>query len=378
MPKIFVSILFFFFFATLEFSPTLVQAIELDDLVLVHCTNVKPSISEDGKSLVMKTGGSKVSILMEDDGKSSEIKRSFSKPHRATLHWSLNGVTSVLGAEISGKFVYGMPAKYVVLEPISYLKDSLWGGIFDDLYSIGDHTISSSAFLLVREEDPDIDKFKRFVPIITVSGFKENSTNDDFRGVVSKSLKLIGKPRMGLNGLPMDEALLSKVWKVDVPPSWKDISDEVLAQAPEFIKFNKQNLQSLISGIARFDDTRLFFCKECRGSEEFPSVAVFRKSSQSLEAISREMFKDILDGSSFRLPEFGKTHSSSRMIDFENNLQKSYKEAPEKTVALADELQAYVDAEYAKTEKTPPKGFYTFIDRVKKAREADTAESSGN
>lgn len=103
-------------------------AIEINDIILVHVTDVKPSISEDGKSLILKTGGSIVTNVNYPDGKIFYDARDFSKPSRATLHWSLNAVTRSAGLLTqNGKFFNGIPVRYVILEPISSLKDSLWG-----------------------------------------------------------------------------------------------------------------------------------------------------------------------------------------------------------------------------------------------------------
>src|SRR5579883_1850506 len=165
------------------------MSLSIDDLILVHVTHVRPALC-DGR-LVMKTGGCCCDSYDASDNKIFVREQNFSKPRRMTLHWSLNGVTRIAGFKQGGTTIYGIPARYAIIEPISALKEELWGGSFDDMYSLGDHTISSQAFIFVPEDEPDIDQLDNIATVIRYRGYVEGFTNNHMRDMIASFLTMV-------------------------------------------------------------------------------------------------------------------------------------------------------------------------------------------
>ena len=333
------------------------MAISIDDLMLVHITEVRPSFC-DGR-LVMKTGGSKISCAYRDD-KIFTTKRDFSCPHRVTLHWSLNGITRVAGIQKDDVTVHGIPARYAIIEPISELKEELWGGGFDDLYSLGDHVISQNGYLLVPEDLTDLDQLSTVANVVTYKGYVEGFTNNDMRELIASVLIMLGKPRMVLNGLFLNEEILSRWWKVTFPSRWASLTDQQLVEDEEFIQYNREKMHNGISGVIRVDDNRIYVCKEV-SNRRVPTGALFEKDGENITAISEGDLEKMLKDASYVLPEFGVIHPHSVLHTYEEKFSQAV--SRESLSNMVDEIGKFIVEKKPTT--TSLDGLNQVIDRIK-------------
>lgn len=294
------------------------MAILINDLMLVHITDVRPSLC-DGR-LVMKTGGSNISLEYRDD-KIFIRKRDFSHPYRVTIHWSINGVTRIAGFTQGDTTTYAIPARYAIIEPISALKDELWGGGFDDLYSLGDHVISKGAFVCVPEDEPDVEQLLAVTNVVHYRGYVEGFTNNHMRDMIASVLATLEKPRVIINGVFLNDEVLSKLWNITFPSRWASLTEEQLMEDEEFQRYNKWIMKSHITGMFRNGDIRVYVCKEAGG--ELPTGALFQRDDNSYIPISGKELHKILKDASYVLPEFGIIHPDSVLSSYEEKLRRS-------------------------------------------------------
>ena len=333
------------------------MSISINDLMVVHVTDVRPSL-RDGR-LVMKTGGSSVSFE-HGDNKIFMKKRDFSRPHRMTLHWSLNGVTRVAGFQYDKVTLYGIPARYAIVEPISALKDELWGGGFDDLYSLGDHTISQDGYIFVPEDEPDVDRLVEVANVVHYKGYVEGFTNDHMRDMIAFLLSIMKKPCMVINGLFLNEDILSRLYKLTFPSRWASLTDEQLMDDAEFIRYNKEMMTSQISGIVRLADKRIYVCKEAT-NQKIPTGAIFEDDNRGLIVISEEDLGKILRDSNYILPEYGVIHPVSILLTYEDKLKHSMER--EEMLGTVNEIRKIIMEK--KPTATSLDGLNQIMDRIR-------------
>jgi hypothetical protein len=342
------------------------NGLNLNDIVLVHVTNVKPSISYDERAVILKTGGSYFSSLeYKDDGQIIASERDFSRPYRVTLHWSTNGVTRVAGAIVDGKRHFGVPARYIIIEKISALKNSLWGGRFDDFYSIGDHELSKDAVLLVPENDADISIFSQFITVGTMKDVPANSSSEHLRSYAEEVLGILNKPLMRFNGALLSKELLSIIYKISFPSHWNLMNAQDLLNDADFAAINKSYDDYVGAIIDYTDGTRFFLCKDT--DRRFDATcALFENIPDKAETqLYFKNMKEMLGAISCFPPEIDVLHPASRINDYGNKIGATYKvfNAEERKFLIQD-LKLYVEQAFLKSEKLPPKGFYVVLARM--------------
>lgn len=315
------------------------MSLSIDDLMLVHITNVRPTL-QDGK-LIMKTGGSTATLKYQDN-KIFAGPRDFSCPHRVTLHWSINGVTRTAGIQNERGNFYGISARYAIIEPIAELKDELWGGSFDDMYSLGDHTLSENSLLFVPEEEPDTEGLRTLTTMVFYKGYVDGFTNNHMRGVIAHILEMLKNPRMILNGLFLDDNILSSIWKITLPSRWKILTDDELINDEEFITFNHEKMGNIVSGIIRVNDMRIFVCKEFVNLK-LPAGALL--IGDGLILIREEELEKVFKDANYVLPEFGVLHPNSYLGSYEKRFTLSY--IKDMLTTNVNEVRKYI------TEKKP-------------------------
>ena len=347
--------------------------VSLKDIILVHVTSVKPSVSDDGSSLVLKTGGSYFdSLEYKDDGRIIAGNRDFSRPYRVTLHWSTNGVTRAAGAKINGECHYGVSARYVVLEPILALRHDLWGGRFDDFYSIGDHTLSKDAIILVPQNEEGLFELSKFVTVWTMEGVPEHSGSENLRPYVEDLLSKLGKPVMQFNGPLLTGELLSCVLCTSLPDRWDSMNAQEVFEDEEF----KQKCGHYVVAIIDFEnDTRMFVARDVdhRLDATFAYFQIPPKYDSS-EGLFFEDMRKMLKEESFFLPEIDVLHPDSRINLHGQFIAKTYKTKDiEKRRKCIQTLKTDVENRFLSSKrnferslghKKPSNGFYAVLNRM--------------
>lgn len=314
------------------------MSLTIDDLMLVHVTNVRPTL-QDGK-LIMKTGGSKATLEYRDN-KIFAGPRNFSRPHRMTLHWSLNGVTRTAGIkENKNSIHYGIPGRYAIIEPIRELKEELWGGGFDDLYSLGDHILSENSLLIVPEEEEeelDTEQLRTLTSLAFYEGYTEGFTNDHMRTIIADILESLKKPRMILNGLFLNEEILSTIFKITFPSRWKMLTIDELVNDDEFTTLNEEKMCNMVSGIINANGMRLFVCKGF-ADQKFPMDALLMGETHII--IREEELGKILTDANYVIPEFEVIHPNSHLYSYERKLVGPL--TKEELCVSLDEVRKYI------------------------------------
>ena len=127
----------------------------------VHITDIKPQkrIAPSGtESVFLRVGGIKakaISLRYACGAMTEEVYLWHNLiSTRPSIHWTIGGVVPpgnhVIGREADKQERQHIP-QYIILEPISELKDSIYGGYWLDLLTIGEHKLSDKAIVFSRD-----------------------------------------------------------------------------------------------------------------------------------------------------------------------------------------------------------------------------------
>ena len=247
-------------------------------------------------------------------------------------------------------------------------------GVVTDLYSIGDHTLSDKAVLMVPEDDPDLSIFQKSVNVKTYNGYRDGITSNDLKMTITETLRNLNKPILVTSGHFLDEPILSMLFNgVQFPTKWSMLSAEQLNSSSEFQKFNLEKLRQSVLQVIDRPKGRVYVCTNF--DDRVPKLALFEENS-GLNTYSLDDLKEWFKSGGIFIPQLGVSHNVSFLHEFEKTVKDSYRPMPESSLGdsmgrleLLQILQVYIEAYYRENRGNarPPLGFYEFIDRVRAA-----------
>jgi hypothetical protein len=105
---------------------------------------------------------------------------------RMTLHWSLIDVIPNAGYRIGDTLMHGTKAwgdkgpKYILIEPLSFVKHLIVGGWIDDLYIIGPHTPTSTSILIAPAAEESSIMEQGFLGSILTYDLNLSTSEEEF------------------------------------------------------------------------------------------------------------------------------------------------------------------------------------------------------
>lgn len=153
------------------------QTIE-KDLFLIHRTDICP-VPE------MKVGGTTVNLIFNRSTEMYEWNKRTSRPdpERMTLHWSFPDTKPNMELIRGDQGLPDLPLwennypKYIVIESMSTLKETIVGGMIDDLYTIGPYQLTHTATIIAPFEE--VNSLSDLGFERQVIGYDSTSTNSE-------------------------------------------------------------------------------------------------------------------------------------------------------------------------------------------------------
>lgn len=235
----------------------------------------------------------------------------------------------------------------------------------NDIYTLGDHKISSGTIFVIPENDIHITDLRNHMTIYQYNNNSESFNMNDMKNIVENALKMNNKPYKFVDFEQLTKNQMEKKYNTLIPEdclSNVDNCDRIYSND----KFNKYNTTVFNGDCIGFFKSQkegdIYFIKRTKEISFVQAIGLAYPNDGIALLSSGQFWNTILKKNGLFYVDPNVTHNFGDFKIFENKLLKSNSV---NVSNIIDELNNYVKSKYEINGFDVPEGFQTCIDRFR-------------